>query len=91
MDLSKLIENKIKEIQEIRQRMEASKAGIKSTEGQFPPLWSGDVRELGKFATDIEEWVKSPKVKHARELVETLRKQASDNRSFAGLAEDYLS
>ncbi|MCL0094290.1 hypothetical protein M1N58_00100 [Dehalococcoidales bacterium] len=70
--------------------MEALKAEIESTEEQFPPLWSGDVKELGKFATDIEEWVKSPKVKHARQLVEALRKQARDNRSFAGLAENFL-
>lgn len=90
MEIGKLIEDKTTEIRELRQKLESVESEIERTQGQFPPLWSNDVRELGKFVEDIEEWIRSPKLKRSRQLVDTLKKQASDKRNLGGLPEEYL-
>lgn len=90
MELDEIIKNKNEEAQNLADRLQGLKDDLETTKGGFPPLWSGSIRELSKFTSDLEEWVKSPKVKEARDLIEELKKQAKDNRSFKGLSDDYL-
>lgn len=90
MELAEIIKNKKEEVQNLADRLQGLKDSLETTKGEFPPLWSGSVKELSKFTSDLEEWVKSPKVKRARDLIEELKKQTQDNRSFKGLSDDYL-
>jgi hypothetical protein len=90
MELAKLIEGKKEEVQGLEQRLRRLKGDLEATKEKYPPLWSGRVKDLSKFTADLEEWLKSPKVKRARDLIEELKKEARDNRSFKGLSEDYL-
>jgi len=92
MDFTKLLDDKKAELESLRVKLSKFeyelKKGIKE---RFPPRWSGDVKELNKFVMDLEEWIKSPKVKRTKELIEILKKYANDKRSFKGLGEDYLT
>jgi hypothetical protein len=90
MELAEIIEGKKEEVQNLEGRLRRLKGDLEATKEKYPPLWSGRINELSKFTADLEEWVKSPKVKRVRDLIEELKKQARDNRSFKGLSEDYL-
>lgn len=88
MELNKFLEDKRAEIENLGAKLTKLRGEL--IEEKFPPRWSGDVRELSKFVTDLEEWVKGPEVKRSKELIEKLKKHANDSRSFKGLGEDYL-
>jgi bacterioferritin (cytochrome b1) len=90
MKLSELIEEKMKEIRNLKIKLEKLENEIEKVKGQYPPIWSGNIKELGKFIEDLEKWVKNPQIKRARDLIEELKKQGKDTRSFSSLSEDYL-
>jgi len=90
MKLSELIEEKMKEIRNLKIKLEKLESEIEKVKGPYPPIWSGNIKELGKFIEDLEKWVKNPQIKRARDLIEELKKQGKDTRSFSSLSEDYL-
>jgi hypothetical protein len=90
MELSELIEKKKRELQDLIVKLERLRSESEKVKEKFPPLWSGNIRELHKFVSDLEKWVRNPQVKRARDLIEELKKQGQDTRSFSGLAEEYL-
>ncbi|MCD6318076.1 hypothetical protein J7M02_03295 [Candidatus Aerophobetes bacterium] len=88
MEFAKFLKDKRTEIENLGAKLTELKGRL--IEEKSPPRWSGDVRELSKFVTELEEWIKSPQVKRSRELIEKLKEYANDNRSFKGLGEGYL-
>lgn len=90
MEFVKLLENKKVEIEDLRTQLSKFEMELGSVKEKSPPRWSGDVKELNKFVRDLGEWIKSPKVKRSKDLIEKLKKYANDNRSLKGLGEDYL-
>lgn len=90
MEFIKLLEDKKAELESLETTLSKFETELEGVKGKFPPRWSGDVKELNKFITDLGEWIKSPKVKRTKELINILKKYANDERSFKGLEEDYL-
>lgn len=90
MKLSSLIDEKKRELQSLKIKLEWLKGECEKVKERFPPLWSGDVKELTKFVSELEKWIRNPQVKRARDLIEDLKKIVKDTRSFTGLGEDYL-
>lgn len=90
MELSKLVEEKEIELDSLHSKIYQLDKQLKGINEKFPPRWSKDVKELTKYVKEIEDWIKNPKVKRTRELIDVLRKLVSDKRSFKGLEEDYL-
>jgi ABC-type transporter Mla subunit MlaD len=90
MELDKIIEAKRKEAQELKTRLEGLKNALDKVKEKFPPVWTETIRDLDKFVAELERWVRNPQVKRARDLLENLKQNAKDTRSFAGLSEDYL-
>jgi len=90
MELAKFLENKAKEVENLKGKLSEFVRNLESMKGKSPPRWSGDVKDLNKFVQELDEWIKSPKVKRAKDLIEELKKYANDHRSFKGLGEDYF-
>jgi tetratricopeptide (TPR) repeat protein len=90
MELSQLIKNKMEEVQNLKKRLEKIESDLEKVNEKFPPRWSGNIRELNKFVDDLEKWIRNPQLKRARDLIEKLKMQGNDERSFSGLSEDYL-
>jgi tetratricopeptide (TPR) repeat protein len=90
MELSQLIRNKKEEAQNLKKRLEKIESDLEKVNEKFPPRWSGNIRELNKFVEDLEKWIRNPQLKRARDLIEELKRQGEDERSFSGLSEDYL-
>ena len=90
MEFPKLIELKRQELENITDTLSALEGELEDTHADFPPRWNKDVKELDKFIQELSEWIKNPKVKRAKEFIGTLKKPASDKRSFQGLDNDYL-
>jgi hypothetical protein len=90
MELPKLIEEKRKEVQDLEVKLEKVRGDLEKVKEKFPPIWSGNIKELNKFITDLEKWIKNPQLKRVRDLIENLKQQTKDSRSFTGLSEEYL-
>ncbi|MCL4436351.1 MAG: hypothetical protein M1387_06525 [Thaumarchaeota archaeon] len=89
MDIKELVSQKSNEVLGI----EAKLKGLSEVTGvpeNIPPLWNGDLKQLGGFVTELEEWVKSPKVKRAKQIIEVLKKGCLDKRGFQNIPEGYL-
>jgi len=90
MELPKLIEEKRKEIQDLNGKLERLIGDLEKVKEKFPPIWSGNLKELSKFVGELEKWIRNPQLKRARDLIENLKQPAKDSRSFTGLSEEYL-
>jgi hypothetical protein len=90
MELAKLLEAKKTELEQLKQSLSALQTDLKTVKGEYPPRWNGNAKELSKFITDLREWVKNPKLKRAREIIDLLKENANDKRSLKGLGDDYL-
>jgi hypothetical protein len=90
MELPELIESKRQELEHITDTLSVLEGELEGACADFPPRWNKDVTELDKFIQELSEWIKDPKVKRAKEIIGTLKKPASDKRSFQGLDKDYL-
>ncbi|MEM4201561.1 MAG: hypothetical protein QXR91_08445 [Nitrososphaerales archaeon] len=90
MELSSLINEKKRELQDLKIKLERLQSESGKVKEKFPPIWSGDVKELTKFVSELEKWVRNPQVKRARDLIDQLKRTVKDTRSFIGLGEDYL-
>lgn len=90
MDFYKILEEKGTELESMHSKLRLLEEQLQGKNEKFPPRWSKDVKELEKWVNELEVWIKNPKINRAKELIDTLRKLASDKRSLKGLGEDYL-
>jgi len=81
MELAKLLENKVKEVENLKGRLSEFVRNLESMKGKSPPRWSGDVKDLNKFVQELGEWFKSPKVKRTKDLIEELKKNPNINKA----------
>lgn len=90
MEFSKLAEEKGTELDNMHLKLNSLEKQLQGEKERFPPRWSKDVKELEKWVNELEVWIKNPQINRSKELIDILKKLASDKRSFKGLVEDYL-
>ncbi len=50
--------------------------------GVHPPLWSGDIKDLEKFANELQEWLDEPKLKEVKDIIKEFQGICNDKRKF---------
>jgi len=50
--------------------------------GGHPPLWSGEIQDLGSFTNELREWLDEPKLKEAKDIIKKFQLICEDKRNF---------